>query len=114
MEVIFKLAYELIVTAHVAHLQTKSYAEHKLMQEIYDTLPDMIDSLMESYQGKNGGVIKNIGAITPGGLNNYQEYLSKLSRYIESQLKTTTLDIQDELIAILNFLNSVKYKTTLS
>jgi len=113
MEVIFKMAYELIVTAHIAHLQTKSYSEHKLMQEVYDELPGMLDSLMESHQGKTGGVIKNIGSITPGNLDNYPTYIDKFIRYIESQLDVVSLDIQDELLAIMNFLNAIKYKMTL-
>ncbi len=113
MEPIFKLAYELIVTAHVAHLQTKSYAEHKVLNEIYEELPELIDSLMESYQGKYGNVIKNIDSISLGSLSNYQEYISKLLRYLESQVNTYTLDIQDEVLTVINFLNSVKYKLTL-
>lgn len=113
MEPVFKLAYELIVTAHVAHLQTKSYAEHKVLNKIYEELPGLIDSLMESYQGKYGNVIKNIDSISVGSLSNYQEYISKLLRYLESQVNTYTLDIQDEVLTIINFLNSVKYKLTL-
>lgn len=113
MEPVFKLAYELIVTAHVAHLQTKSYAEHKVLNEIYDELPGLIDSLIEAYQGKYGSVIKNIDSLSVGSLSNYQEYITKLLRYLESQVNTYTLDIQDEVLAVINFLNSVKYKLTL-
>lgn len=39
---------------HVLHLQTKSFAEHKALNEYYDGIVDLIDGLVESYQGKYG------------------------------------------------------------
>lgn len=113
MEAIFKLGYELIATAHVAHLQTRSYAQHLALGEIYGELPGLLDSLLESWQGKNGTVIKDIGSINVGNLANCEEYLGRMLRYCESQLPVLPLDIQDELLTIVNFLNSIKYKFTL-
>jgi DNA-binding ferritin-like protein len=43
--------------AHIFHWQTVgdgSYAAHKALQKYYDAIPDMIDALVESYQGKYG------------------------------------------------------------
>ena len=43
--------------AHVFHWQatgTGSYAAHKALRKYYDAIPDMIDALVESYQGKYG------------------------------------------------------------
>ena len=43
--------------AHIFHWQTTgpgSYATHIALQGYYDVLPDMIDTLVESYQGKHG------------------------------------------------------------
>ena len=37
---------------HAFHLQTKSYAEHKALQKYYEDVDDLIDTLVESYQGK--------------------------------------------------------------
>jgi len=39
---------------HIFHLQTKSFAEHKALQDYYDAIGDIVDSLVESYQGKFG------------------------------------------------------------
>ena len=39
---------------HIFHLQTPSYAEHKALQKYYEGIIDLIDGLVESYQGKNG------------------------------------------------------------
>jgi DNA-binding ferritin-like protein len=43
--------------AHIFHWQTTgpgSYAAHIALQGYYDALPDMIDTLVETYQGKYG------------------------------------------------------------
>jgi len=36
---------------HILHLQTKSYSEHKALQKYYEELPDLVDSIIEEYQG---------------------------------------------------------------
>ncbi len=39
---------------HIFHLQTKSFAEHKALQDYYDAIGDLVDSLTESAQGLFG------------------------------------------------------------
>ena len=41
-------------TAHVLHLASKSYAEHKALNGFYEDLTDLLDSLIEVYQGQYG------------------------------------------------------------
>jgi DNA-binding ferritin-like protein len=43
--------------AHIFHWQVNgpsSYSEHKALGKYYDAIPDMLDALVESYQGKYG------------------------------------------------------------
>jgi DNA-binding ferritin-like protein len=40
--------------SHVYHLGTKSYVEHKALQDFYGGINKLIDNLVESYQGKFG------------------------------------------------------------
>lgn len=40
--------------AHIAHWKTKSFAEHKALNEFYDELLDLIDGFVEQYQGYYG------------------------------------------------------------
>lgn len=40
--------------AHIAHWKTKSYAEHKALNEFYDSLLELIDGFVEQYQGYYG------------------------------------------------------------
>lgn len=46
--------------AHILHLQTRSYAEHVALNEFYDGIVDLADSLAEAYQGMHG-LIKKYG-----------------------------------------------------
>lgn len=43
-------------TAHRQHWKTTSYATHKTLNEFYDAILDLTDSLIEKYQGRNGRV----------------------------------------------------------
>lgn len=39
---------------HIQHLKTKSYAEHKALNEFYDGIIDLADDLAEATQGQYG------------------------------------------------------------
>jgi len=39
---------------HIFHLGTKSYSEHKALQGYYEGIDDLVDGIVESYQGKYG------------------------------------------------------------
>lgn len=81
---------------HIYHLICKgpgSYAMHKALNEMYDALPDMVDSLAESVQGKYG-----ILNYTMTGLS-YDSTLSKAVPYVKDVLnyiKMTRKDICQE------------------
>jgi DNA-binding ferritin-like protein len=74
--------------AHIFHWQTTgegSYAVHKALGKYYDVIPDMLDSLVEAYQGKYG-IIK--GYVTPEKFEDYEKstavkYFKALATYME-------------------------------
>lgn len=43
-------------TAHRQHWNTTSFATHKTLNEFYDSILELTDSLIEKYQGRNGRV----------------------------------------------------------
>ena len=43
-------------TAHRQHWMTTEYPAHKTLNEFYDAILDLTDSLMEKYQGRYGRV----------------------------------------------------------
>jgi hypothetical protein len=57
-------AGELLITllnaatiAHVLHLRSRSYSEHKALQGLYKGLPGLVDGVVEVWQGKNGELV---------------------------------------------------------
>lgn len=51
--------FEIETTAHIAHLQTTSYSQHKALDSLYKDIVELRDSYCESYFGKYG-IIKDI------------------------------------------------------
>lgn len=51
---VVSLLFNARTNAHIAHLQTKSYATHKALNEFYDAVVDIADSFAESAQGTQG------------------------------------------------------------
>jgi hypothetical protein len=43
-------------TAHRQHWNTTSFSQHKTLNEFYESILELTDSLMEKYQGRNGRV----------------------------------------------------------
>ena len=42
--------------AHVFHLRTTSYAQHKALQKFYEGISELLDQYAEAYQGKYGTI----------------------------------------------------------
>lgn len=43
--------------AHEYHLSTRSYAEHKALNDFYDGIVDLVDTFAETYQGLHGALL---------------------------------------------------------
>ena len=44
--------------AHVFHLTTNSYAQHKALGKYYDAISDLLDAYAEAYMGSYGRLRK--------------------------------------------------------
>lgn len=49
--------------AHIAHLQTTSYAQHMALDEYYNSIIDVADEIAENYQGRYG-IINNYPTVS--------------------------------------------------
>lgn len=96
--------------AHFWHLETKSFAEHKALNEFYDELLDLIDQLLETYLGKGKKI--DFGKIRMT-FNSYSkermvEYFKKLARYVSRAKKSfgpndgDIANIMDEILSLIN------------
>jgi hypothetical protein len=105
----------------ILHWQTESFAQHKTFGKAYDILDDLIDELVEVYQGKHGRIkydspvdlgLVNIDEISiMDVLDQFCEYLTvTFTALVDPTADTDLLNIRD---AILGEVNRLKYLLTL-
>jgi DNA-binding ferritin-like protein len=58
ISMLISILFDARTKAHQLHLQTKSYAQHKALNEYYDEIIGLADSLAEAYQGREGVITK--------------------------------------------------------
>lgn len=93
--------------AHILHLSTKSFSEHKALEKFYDSLSDLTDTLVETYQGQYG--IVNIEQ-TQVKSNQASDLLKKVAQ--ETQEARDIFDKKDtHLHNILDEIISLAYST---
>ena len=100
-------------TIHLAHLQTTSFAEHKALNEYYDTLLSLTDELIEVYFGmtKRWEIkIPSANYISP------QAHLKTIRMYVESNrgILGTASHIQNIVDEIMALIDKTQYLLTLS
>jgi hypothetical protein len=93
--------------AHELHLATKSYAQHKALNAFYDGLLDLMDQIIETYQGEY-----DLVKIKPNGENlsdNPEDFLSNFGQYIKDSRKL--FDGDDHLQNIIDEITSLTFQT---
>jgi len=98
--------------AHVLHLKSRSYAQHKALNEFYDEIIPLVDSYAETFQGAYG-VISEYS----GGYRNYNDpvvFIEELCDWVKdnrsefcARTDTHLLNIIDEVSALID---TTKYK----
>lgn len=65
-----------VTGAHMLHLATYSFAEHKALEAFYTAIGDLIDGFVEAYQGKYANRVSYLPEfILPGDAVDYLTYL---------------------------------------
>jgi DNA-binding ferritin-like protein len=104
------------IQVHIFHWQVKgksSYAAHKAFGDYYEGIPDLIDGIVESYQGKYG-IIENF---TCEGVENFKDiqtcvdYFANLMEMIEEKRKSVEDSyLQNQIDTIVELITSTMYK----
>lgn len=98
---------------HIFHWQTKSYAEHKALGSYYEDIVDLLDGLVESYQGKYGILegYKNLPLTPYVDSAQVIEFFENLVTAI-GVLREENQDsyIQNQVDTIVELIQSTKYK----
>jgi hypothetical protein len=99
--------------AHVFHLQTPSFAAHKALNEYYDGIVDIVDGLVESYQGKYGVIMNytNFNLMQYQSCEGIQEYFMALNTTVE-MLRQDIPDsyLQNQVDGVVELIQSTLYK----
>ena len=98
---------------HIMHWQTESYAAHQALGEYYESIPDLIDAVIEAYQGKTTIILRDF----PIEMESYEQmtplaYMEYLSMELTEgrALFGTDPEIQNLVDAIADLIDSTMYK----
>ena len=99
--------------AHTLHLQTESYPEHMALNGYYDGIGDLVDGLVESFQGKYG-IIKGYQSMDLQEWKSTEDtvkYMNGICTKIE-ELRDCCKDsyIQNQIDTVCELINSTIYK----
>jgi hypothetical protein len=98
---------------HIFHLQTKSYSEHKALQGYYEGIDELVDGLIESYQGKYD-IIKNYDSVKTDNYVSSEQvinYFKSLDTMIDKARKSVKESfIQNQIDTVQELIFSTIYK----
>lgn len=106
------------VQIHQFHLQTKgkaSFATHKALDSYYKGIPDLIDGLIETYQGKTKTLVTGYKSFPFVEYKNPMGYLESLKAEIEKYritLKFEMDNINNQLQVVIDLIESTMYFLT--
>jgi Family of unknown function (DUF5856) len=102
-----------VTTAHIMHFQTPSFAEHMALGTFYEEIGDLVDSFVESYQGKYS-IIQNYPKTYELPADEPIAYLKALGAELEQYRRQPEFpqdtELQNELDNIANLINGTLYK----
>lgn len=98
--------------AHISHLETKSFAAHKALNEFYDDVVGLTDSLIEAAQGQYG-ILKvpfvNLSGNTSEPIGLLQGHLKQLEQVMMACDEDYLMNIFQEIQSLYR---STLYKLT--
>lgn len=109
----FLTLFHSATNTHLLHLQSRSYSQHQALGIYYDAVVDLIDSLIEAYQGKNQTIVEYPTGYKPP-INDALTELKSISAYVQANRgvvgsDTELQNISDEIQALID---STIYKLT--
>jgi hypothetical protein len=100
---------------HVLHLQSRSYAEHKALQGFYSKMPDLVDGVIEAWQGRHGELVEYPDQIVKvSDQKDSLEFLMFLKILVEEDryVLGEASEIQNLVDDIAQLIDSTLYKLT--
>lgn len=98
---------------HILHLQSKSYSEHKALQKYYEELPDLVDNIIEQWQGAYQTIVEYPSNYNPP----VSDALTEVYEIRDFVAKNRSVvgdysSIQNQVDELMSLLDSTVYKLT--
>ena len=98
---------------HILHLQTKSYSEHKALQKYYEQLPDLVDSIIEEWQGAYQKIVEYPNVYEAPNMDALQEVMAVRDFVVKNRaIVGDYSSIQNSVDNLMSLLDSTVYKLT--
>jgi hypothetical protein len=112
VEMVSKLRFSVEQT-QVYHWQSQSLSEHKALNRYYNGIPDIVDGIVESYQGKYGiqkgyKLFEVRDYSTPEEVINFLKQLDADVEMLRQSIKETY--IQNQIDNVLQLIETTVYK----
>lgn len=99
--------------AHIFHLQTSSYAMHKALNDYYDEIVELVDSYVETCQGRHG-IITGYQPASQflEGDDQVVKYFMALQKFVDNNRQSLPQDsdLNNIVDEISDLINSTIYK----
>lgn len=103
--------FEIEINAHIAHLQTSSYAQHMALNTLYTDVVDIRDKFAESYQGQYGILKGFSGTISIKEGVDMVSYINSLKTPLNGFRESLTDGYLQQIVDdLFELLNSTVYK----
>jgi Family of unknown function (DUF5856) len=113
INILFAKFFEVRDQIHYWHLQTKSYSEHKALNQFYDDWLELADQFIETFQGRYNPIAGqvNIKLASYGKQGDVQGYLKLVLLFLQGDARKVTYQIDTDLNNILDEMQGLTSQT---
>lgn len=105
-----------VTTAHILHLLSHSYSQHKALETFYTEIGDHVDDFVEAFQGKYGLLTKYPATADLFAEQDPVTYLEYLKTEVTTLRRATGFpqdsELQNIIDEIMQLIDSTLYKLT--
>lgn len=111
VEEFFGTLQESVVKTWRRHLKTKKYSSHMALDEYYKEAPELIDALIEGWQGTHDKIEKYVDLLKDKEFDTAVDYLTELRKITKEGRKLMdSSELESDVDSILSLIDGVIYK----
>lgn len=111
IEEFFGTLQESVVKTWRRHLKTKKYSNHMALDEYYKEAPELIDALIEAWQGTHDKVENYVDLLKDKEFDTAVDYLTELRNITKEGRKLMdSSELESDVDSILSLIDGVVYK----